>query len=106
MLKSQLQGCSNYVLQMLILHSPDYLQACALVRERRAEETCDNAHDGLCYITLKHGICMLPVAGVVAHLGRDKGDISVMHIQSIRLPACGRQVTYVCPCCADIITMT
>lgn len=69
-----------------------YLQAGALVRERRAEEACDNAHDCLSYITLQRGVCMLPVAGVVAHLGTDRGDISMMRSRSIRLPACGQQV--------------
>lgn len=54
-----------------MLRRADYLQACALVRERRAKEACDDAHDGLRYITLQHGICMLPVTGVVAHLGKD-----------------------------------
>lgn len=52
--------------------SPDYLQACTLVRERRAEETRDNAHHRLSYITLQHRIRMLPVTGVVAHLGKNK----------------------------------
>lgn len=55
-----------------MLRSTDYLQACALVRERRAKEACDDAHDRLSYITLQHGIRMLPVTGVVAHLGKDR----------------------------------
>lgn len=50
----------------------DYLQACALIRKRRAEETRDDAHDCLRYITLQHGICVLPVTGVVAHLDINK----------------------------------
>lgn len=52
---------------------PAYLETGALVRERRAKEARDNAHDSLGYITLQDGICMLPVAGVVAHLGKDRG---------------------------------
>lgn len=78
-----------------IRHNPDYLQACALVRERRAKETCDNAHDCLSYITLQCGIRMLPVAGVVAHLDKDRKDISMTHSHWITHPACERQVTYV-----------
>lgn len=61
-----------------IFHGPDYLQACALVRERRAKETCDNAHDCLCYITLQRDVRMLPVTCVVAHLGKDREHISMM----------------------------
>lgn len=57
----------------------DYLQTGALVRERRAEETCDNAHDRLRYITLQHGICMLPVTGVVAHLEKDRKEMMRLH---------------------------
>lgn len=45
-----------------------YLQTCALVRERGAKETCDNAHYCVCYITLQHCICILPTAGVITHL--------------------------------------
>lgn len=50
----------------------DYLKACALVRKGRAEETCDNAHDRLSYITLQRGVRMFPVTGVVAYLGNDR----------------------------------
>lgn len=77
-----------------VLHSSPYLQACALVRERRAKETCDNAHDCLGYITLQRGICMLPVTGVVAHLGKDRKDISMTHSHWVTLPACGQQVKH------------
>lgn len=45
-----------------------YLQTGALVREGRAEEGGDDAHDCLCHITLQNRVCMLPVTGVVAHL--------------------------------------
>lgn len=51
-----------------------YLQAGALVRERRAEETRDDAHDGFGYVTLQDRIRMLPVAGVVAHLRKHRGE--------------------------------
>lgn len=70
---------------MLILvlsnSSPHYLQACTLVRERRAEETCDNAHDGLGYVTLQHGIRMFPVAGGVAHLKQGRQTHITMRYQ-------------------------
>lgn len=69
----------------------EYLETCALVGERRAKETCDNAHDCLGYITLQRGIRMLPVAGVVAHLDEGREDINVTHSHWITLPACGRQ---------------
>lgn len=74
---------------------PFYLKACALVRKRRAEETCDNAHDCFGYITLQHGVRVLPVTGVVAHLSKDRRDVSMTHGHWIGLPACGRRVT----CC-------
>jgi len=73
-------------------HFQHYLQACALVRERRAEETCDNAHDCLSYITLQHGVCMLPVTGVVAYLSRDREDNNMKHSHWITLPGCNRLV--------------
>lgn len=75
---------------------PHYLQAGALVRKGRTEEACDNAHDCLCYITLQRGVCMLPVTGVVAHLGTDREDIRMMRSRSITLPACGPQVRSPC----------
>lgn len=63
-----------------------YLQACALVRKRRAEETCDNAHDCLGYITLQHGICMLPVTCVVAHLRKDRDGNCMRQSYFMALP--------------------
>lgn len=45
-----------------------YLQAGALVRERRAEESCYNAHDRLRHILLQNDVCMLTVTCIVAHL--------------------------------------
>lgn len=45
-----------------------YLQAGALVRERRAEEGGYDAHDRLCHIALQNSVCMLAVTCVVANL--------------------------------------
>lgn len=72
-----------------------YLQACALVRKRRAEETCDNAHDCFGYITLQHGICMLPVTCVVAHLRKDRDGNCMRHGYFMALPRYKRLVTLV-----------
>lgn len=47
-----------------------YLQACALVRERRAEEGGCDAHNRLGHVTLQNSVCMLSVACVVAHLNK------------------------------------
>lgn len=106
--KWQLQHCLYVCISNVILHNLHYLQACALVRERRAKETCDNAHDCLRYITLQHGICMLPVTGVVAHLGKDRKDISMTHSHWITLPAHGwvmGNIMFIA-CCVDIINQT
>lgn len=89
--------CLLYVIQVLYF-LVSYLQACALVRERRAKETCDNAHDGLSYITLQRSICMFPVTGVVAHLDKNRKHISMTHSHWITLPACGRQVKHLMLC--------
>lgn len=66
---------------------PDYLKACALVRKGRAEETCDDAHDCVGYITLQRGVRMLPVTGIVAHLSKDGEYISIAHSHWIALPS-------------------
>lgn len=42
---------------------------------------------------------MLPVTGVVAHLGKERKAISVTHSHWITLPACGRQVRHCMLCC-------
>lgn len=87
------------------LYHPHYLQAGALVWERRAKEACDNAHDRLSYITLQRGVCMLPITGVVAHLGRDRGNISMVYGRWITLPAC-RATGKVTACRVSIITQS
>lgn len=69
-------------------YSPDYLQACALVGERRAKETCDDAHDRLRYIALQDGVCMLSVTGVVANLEEEK-----ICERDAQRPAGGRPLT-------------
>lgn len=45
-----------------------HLQGGALVREGGAEEGGDDAHDDLGHVLLQDGVCVLPVAGVVAGL--------------------------------------
>lgn len=64
--------CVDICISNATFHRVDYLKACALVRKGRAEETCDNAHDCLSYITLQRGVRMFPVTGVVAYLGNDR----------------------------------
>lgn len=77
----------------LIFLSADYLEACALVRKGRAKETCDNAHDRLCYITLQRGVRMFPVTGVVAYLGNNR-EYVMYKAQRITLPARVHWVRY------------
>lgn len=77
--------------------APDYLQARALVGERGAKETRDDAHDRLGDVTLQDGIRVLPVAGVVAHLGKgQKRYEHVMQSHWITLPTCGQHVATAC----------
>lgn len=45
-----------------------HLQGGALVGEGGAEEGGDDAHDDLGHVLLQDGVCVLPVAGVVAGL--------------------------------------
>lgn len=77
----------------LIFLSADYLEACALVRKGRAKETCDNAHDRLCYITLQRGVRMFPVTGVVAYLGNNR-EYVMYNAHRITLPARVHRVSY------------
>lgn len=80
----------------MIFLSADYLEACALVRKGRAKETCDDAHDRLCYITLQRGVRMFPVTGVVAYLGNDRKCV-MYNAHRITLPPRVRQVRHRMP---------
>lgn len=72
----------------------DYLKAGTLVREGRAEEACDDAHDRLRYITLQRGVRMFPVTGVVADLGREN---LIHQAHPATLPACVHQPRHCTP---------
>lgn len=78
--------------------SADYLEACALVRKGRAKETCDDAHDRFCYITLQRGVRMFPVTGVVAYLGNDR-EYVMYNAHRITLPPRVHQVRHRMPLC-------
>lgn len=67
--------CYAGYLSYVLFCSHGYLQTGALVREGRAEEGGDDAHDRLCHVTLQNRVCMLPVTGVVAHLQTADTDI-------------------------------
>lgn len=69
-----------------------------MVGKGRAKETCDDAHDRLCYITLQRGVRMFPVTGVVAYLGNDR-EYVMYNAHRITLPPRVHQVRHHMPLC-------